>query len=34
MGIPGCDSVVAFARVVSLMPGDTTNLLVHRDLIE
>ena len=34
MGIPGCNCIVAFAGVVSPIPGDTANLFVWRDLIE
>ena len=34
MGIACCDRVVAFARIVSAVPGDTANLFVRWDLIE
>jgi len=34
MGIPSCNCVVAFARIVGTIAGDAADLLVRRDLIE
>jgi hypothetical protein len=34
MGVPSCNCVVAFARIVGTITGDATDLLVRRDLIE